>query len=127
MMRRFLFNTTVALVAVIGLAGSAFAQEFTFRFQSSDPAGNPNFEYQKGWTDLVAERSGGKVKIEIFAVCLDERARGAEPLGDARQESTEHLAHTPSLHEAFLDQLVDHVAEVVELAHVVLRHAAIVP
>ena len=68
MMRRFLFNTTAALVAVIGLAGSAFAQEFTFRFQSSDPAGNPNFEYQKGWTDLVAERSGGKVKIELLPV-----------------------------------------------------------
>ena len=67
-MRRFLFNTTAALVAVIGLAGSAFAQEFTFRFQSSDPAGNPNFEYQKGWTDLVAERSGGKVKIELLPV-----------------------------------------------------------
>ncbi|MBD9498503.1 TRAP transporter substrate-binding protein [Ensifer adhaerens] len=52
----------------MGLAGTALAQEFTFRFQSSDPAGNPNFEYQKGWTDLVAERSGGKVKIELLPV-----------------------------------------------------------
>ena len=38
------------------MAGLASAQDYSFRFQSSDPAGNPNFEYQKGWTDLVKER-----------------------------------------------------------------------
>ena len=67
-MKRFLIGTTLAVIATIGLTGTAFAQEFSFRFQSSDPAGNPNFEYQKGWTDLVAERSGGKVKIELLPV-----------------------------------------------------------
>ncbi|KXF78140.1 C4-dicarboxylate ABC transporter substrate-binding protein [Paramesorhizobium deserti] len=67
-MRRILFNTAVAFVTVIGLTNTALAQEFSFRFQSSDPAGNPNFEYQKAWTDLVAERSGGKVKIELLPV-----------------------------------------------------------
>ncbi|WP_108662536.1 TRAP transporter substrate-binding protein [Acuticoccus kandeliae] len=56
----------IALAGVI--ATGASAQEYSFRFQSSDPAGNPNFEYQKGWTDLVAERSGGKVKIELLPV-----------------------------------------------------------
>ena len=66
-MKRFLIGA-FAVVTAIGLAGTALAQEFTFRFQSSDPAGNPNFEYQKGWTDLVAERSGGKVKIELLPV-----------------------------------------------------------
>ncbi|OWZ88965.1 C4-dicarboxylate ABC transporter substrate-binding protein [Sinorhizobium sp. LM21] len=67
-MKRFLIGTTFAVISAIGLAGTALAQEFSFRFQSSDPAGNPNFEYQKGWTDLVAERSGGKVKIELLPV-----------------------------------------------------------
>lgn len=66
-MKRFLIGA-FAVVTAIGLAGTALAQEFTFRFQSSDPAGNPNFEYQKGWTDLVAERSGDKVKIELLPV-----------------------------------------------------------
>lgn len=57
--------------ATLGLmmsAGVAFAQDFTFKFQSSDPAGNPNFEYQKGWTENVAAKSGGKIKIELLPV-----------------------------------------------------------
>lgn len=61
--------TGLALVMAGALAAfPASAQEYSFRFQSSDPAGNPNFEYQKGWTDLVAEKSGGKVKIELLPV-----------------------------------------------------------
>lgn len=57
-----------ATMALILTAGAATAQDFTFKFQSSDPAGNPNFEFQKGWTDLVAEKSGGKIKIELLPV-----------------------------------------------------------
>ncbi|MDP5308687.1 TRAP transporter substrate-binding protein [Paracoccus spongiarum] len=57
-----------ATMALILTAGAAVAQDFTFKFQSSDPAGNPNFEFQKGWTDLVAEKSGGKIKIELLPV-----------------------------------------------------------
>lgn len=67
-MKRFLKTASVAAVAAFALATTALAQEYSFRFQSSDPAGNPNFEYQKGWTDLVAEKSGGKVKIELMPV-----------------------------------------------------------
>lgn len=68
MMKRFLKTASLTAVAAFALATSAMAQEYSFRFQSSDPAGNPNFEYQKGWTDLVAEKSGGKVKIELMPV-----------------------------------------------------------
>ncbi len=57
-----------AATALVLLAGSAAAQEYSFKFQSSDPAGNPNFEFQKGWTELVAEKSGGNVKIELLPV-----------------------------------------------------------
>ncbi|ODS51496.1 MAG: C4-dicarboxylate ABC transporter substrate-binding protein [Agrobacterium sp. SCN 61-19] len=67
-MRHILLNTAAALVTVIGLTNTVWAQEFSFRFQSSDPAGNPNFEYQKAWTELVSERSGGKVTIELLPV-----------------------------------------------------------
>lgn len=57
-----------AATALVLLTGAAAAQEYTFKFQSSDPAGNPNFEFQKGWTELVAEKSGGNVKIELLPV-----------------------------------------------------------
>lgn len=67
-MRHILLNTAATLVAVIGLTNTVVAQDFSFRFQSSDPAGNPNFEYQKAWTELVSERSGGKVTIELLPV-----------------------------------------------------------
>ncbi|SDD30556.1 TRAP-type mannitol/chloroaromatic compound transport system, substrate-binding protein [Paracoccus isoporae] len=57
-----------AALALAMCSGGAAAQEYSFKFQSSDPAGNPNFEFQKGWTELVAERSGGAVEIELLPV-----------------------------------------------------------
>ena len=58
-----------ACLAVAGLAGvPAAAQEYSFRFQSSDPAGNPNFEFQKGWTETVSEMTDGRVAIELLPV-----------------------------------------------------------
>lgn len=57
-----------AALALMLSAGGAAAQDFTFKFQSSDPAGNPNFEFQKGWTELVAEKSGGRIQIELLPV-----------------------------------------------------------
>ncbi|BCH26346.1 lactate-binding periplasmic protein [Mesorhizobium sp. L-8-10] len=67
-MKRYIMGMALALVSTVAIVAGATAQEYSFRFQSSDPAGNPNFEYQKGWTDLVAEKSGGKVKIELLPV-----------------------------------------------------------
>ncbi|MGR3490532.1 MAG: TRAP transporter substrate-binding protein [Shimia sp.] len=55
-----------ALLAATALAGPIAAQTFTF--QSSDPAGNPNFELQQQWTEMVAERSGGEIEIELLPV-----------------------------------------------------------
>ncbi|WP_336057950.1 TRAP transporter substrate-binding protein [Nitratireductor sp. CH_MIT9313-5] len=67
-----MLKTFAKLCAATGIAaiisGAAFAQEYTFKFQSSDPAGNPNFELQKGWTEQVAEATDGKVKIELLPV-----------------------------------------------------------
>ena len=62
--------TTLATTALaFGLiAFGANAQEYAFRFQSSDPAGNPNFEYQQGWTETLKEMSGGKIVVELLPV-----------------------------------------------------------
>jgi TRAP-type C4-dicarboxylate transport system substrate-binding protein len=62
--------TTLALASVIGaaLGASALAQEMTLKFQSSDPAGNPNFVLQQGWAESVKEKTGGKVAIELLPV-----------------------------------------------------------
>ncbi len=60
------FATALALATVLG--SGAMAQDQTFRFQSSDPAGNPNFELQKTWAEDVAERTGGRVQIDLLPV-----------------------------------------------------------
>ena len=61
---------TLAAAATVGalLSGTALAQEFSFKFQSSDPAGNPNFELQQGWAKGVGEATGGKISIELLPV-----------------------------------------------------------
>lgn len=59
----------LALTLAATLAGStALAQEHSLRFQSSDPSGNPNFELQQQWTELVEERSDGRIAIELLPV-----------------------------------------------------------
>ena len=58
--------TTAAAAAL--LAGAAAAQDYSFRFQSSDPAGNPNFELQQQWTEMVSEATDGRVAIELLPV-----------------------------------------------------------
>ena len=58
--------TTAAATAL--LAGAAAAQEYTLRFQSSDPAGNPNFELQQQWTQMVSDATDGRVEVELLPV-----------------------------------------------------------
>ena len=58
---------TVTAIAAL-LAGSALAQDHSFRFQSSDPSGNPNFVLQQKWTEMVSEKTGGAVSIELLPV-----------------------------------------------------------
>ncbi|PLX38240.1 MAG: C4-dicarboxylate ABC transporter substrate-binding protein [Hyphomicrobiales bacterium] len=61
----------LALAATVGLAvlgQPALAADYEFKFQSSDPAGNPNFILQTGWTKALAEKTGGKVMVELLPV-----------------------------------------------------------
>lgn len=55
-------------VAIGTLAGAANAQEYKFRFQSSDPAGNTNFLLQKEWAEMVKEKTGGRIEVEMLPV-----------------------------------------------------------
>lgn len=59
--------TLAATLAAFALGTMAQAQT-TLRFQSSDPAGNPNFELQQGWAESVAEKTGGEIEIELLPV-----------------------------------------------------------
>lgn len=62
--------TRLALASAVGVAlgASALAQEMTLKFQSSDPAGNPNFVLQQGWAESVKEKTGGRIAIELLPV-----------------------------------------------------------
>ncbi|UWR21981.1 TRAP transporter substrate-binding protein [Sulfitobacter sp. S190] len=59
---------TAAAVVAMGLATAATAQDYALRFQSSDPAGNPNFELKVEWAQSVEELTGGRVTIEMLPV-----------------------------------------------------------
>ncbi|MBM6550098.1 TRAP transporter substrate-binding protein [Marinomonas ostreistagni] len=50
------------------LSTAAMAADYTFKFQSSDPSGDKNFQIQKEWTERVAEMSGGRIKINLLPV-----------------------------------------------------------
>ena len=63
------FNmTVVAGVMTAAMGISAQAQDFSFKFQSVDPAGNPNFQIQNEWTERVGVMSGGRIKIQLLPV-----------------------------------------------------------
>lgn len=66
MSRLSIFTLTTALGAVF--AAGAWAADYNLKFQSSDPAGNPNFILQQGWAKDVGEKSGGKIEIELLPV-----------------------------------------------------------
>ncbi|WP_428643742.1 TRAP transporter substrate-binding protein [Roseibium sp.] len=67
-MLKMLTKTALAAVAAGALMASASAADYSLRFQSSDPAGNPNFELQQGWAESVKEKTGGRVEIELLPV-----------------------------------------------------------
>ncbi|WP_249693799.1 TRAP transporter substrate-binding protein [Stappia sp. WLB 29] len=67
-MFRKLGTLAVAAIAGTAIATGALAQDFSFKFQSSDPAGNPNFILQQGWAESVKEKTGGRVVIELLPV-----------------------------------------------------------
>ena len=67
-MLRTAAKLSIAAVAVTLFAGTALAQNYTFKFQSSDPAGNPNFVLQQEWAKNVGEMTGGQITINLLPV-----------------------------------------------------------
>ena len=61
--------TLTATTALMGaITGTAAAQDYSLKFQSSDPAGNANYILQQDWVADVAERTDGRVEIELLPV-----------------------------------------------------------
>ena len=67
-MKRTLFSMALSAVAGLAVSTAAFAADMTLKFQSSDPSGNPNFILQQGWAELVKEKTGGAITIELLPV-----------------------------------------------------------
>lgn len=67
-MRNLAKKLSLSAIIAVGLTGAAAAQDYALRFQSSDPAGNPNFELQQQWTSRVEAMTGGRITIEMLPV-----------------------------------------------------------
>lgn len=61
-------KSLTSAISLALLSTSAFAADFTFKFQSSDPSGDKNFQVQKEWTERVEEMSGGRIEIDLLPV-----------------------------------------------------------
>ncbi|WP_432698131.1 TRAP transporter substrate-binding protein [Marinobacterium sp. YM272] len=57
---------TTALSSLISV--SAFAADYTFKIQSSDPSGDKNFQVQQEWADRVEAMTGGRLEIKLLPV-----------------------------------------------------------
>ncbi|SDR47754.1 TRAP transporter substrate-binding protein [Pseudovibrio sp. Tun.PSC04-5.I4] len=57
-----------ATLIAASTATSVLAADYELRFQSSDPAGNPNFELQQAWAKRVATLTNDRVNVEMMPV-----------------------------------------------------------
>ena len=67
-MKRLFVKTTLAAL-VLAAFGSAFAQDIkerTLKFGLNGPEGHPAVAGMKKFADLVAAKSGGKIKVNLF-------------------------------------------------------------
>ncbi len=65
-MKRLMLKTLVA-AAALAVAGVAAAQERTFKFALQNPKGHPLEVGAVKFAELVAAKSGGKIKVNVFA------------------------------------------------------------
>ncbi|PFG45307.1 TRAP-type mannitol/chloroaromatic compound transport system substrate-binding protein [Vibrio sp. ES.051] len=61
-------KSLASAVSLALLSTSALAADFNFKFQSSDPSGDKNFQVQKEWTERVEQMSGGRIEIDLLPV-----------------------------------------------------------
>lgn len=68
-MKKPLLSTLLATALGLSFAAQAtMSAEYEFKFQSSDPSGNPNFILQQGWAKALSEATDGKVMVELLPV-----------------------------------------------------------
>ena len=68
MKRQFLKTALAALaIAVVGGTAHAQVQERTFKLGLQNPKGHPLEQGATKFSELVAQRSGGKIKVNVFA------------------------------------------------------------
>jgi TRAP-type transport system periplasmic protein len=64
-MKRLFIKSVIATVALAAM-GLASAQERTFKYGLNSPEGHPAVAGMKKFADLVAAKSGGKMKVQLF-------------------------------------------------------------
>lgn len=64
-MKKFFKPFSISLIAA-AISLPVLAQDVTLKFQSSDQAGNQNFELQSEWATTVNTMSGGRIAIELL-------------------------------------------------------------
>ncbi len=64
-MKRLLIKSVIASLALAAM-GLASAQERTFKYGLNSPEGHPAVAGMKKFADLVAAKSGGKMKVQLF-------------------------------------------------------------
>ena len=67
-LRNKLAGFAVFTAAVLGLSGTAPAQDYSWTFQTSETAGEPGFVNKQKWAESVGALSGGRIAIEILPI-----------------------------------------------------------
>jgi TRAP-type C4-dicarboxylate transport system substrate-binding protein len=67
-LKRLGLGAATAVLAGVFTAQSAWAAEYEWTFQTSETAGEPQFEIKKQWAENVEVMSGGRIQIEILPV-----------------------------------------------------------
>jgi TRAP-type transport system periplasmic protein len=70
MKRRLMMKTVLAALAAVSFGTSAYAADFserTLRLGVQNPKGHPAEMGAQKFADLIAEKSGGKIKVRVFA------------------------------------------------------------
>lgn len=58
----------LATAVLAFVATGALAQEYTLQIQSSDPAGDPNYQRWQEWAKEIGERTDGRVEVNLMSV-----------------------------------------------------------
>lgn len=61
-------KTIIAASVATLMSASAFAAEFNFKFQSSDPSGEKNFQVQQAWAEQLEKDTDGRIDVTMLPV-----------------------------------------------------------